>query len=57
MELIIEDCGYGFHYDPTNSLPSVGLQGMKERIKAVGGSLTIDSELGKGTVLSVKIPC
>ncbi|MGX1265104.1 two-component system NarL family sensor kinase [Rossellomorea marisflavi] len=57
VELIIEDDGYGFHYDPSNSLPSVGLQGMKERIKAVGGSLTIDTALGKGTVLSVKIPC
>ncbi|WRP07932.1 GAF domain-containing sensor histidine kinase [Rossellomorea aquimaris] len=56
IRLTIEDRGYGFQYDSKQSLPSVGIQGMRERVKSIGGELTIDSGLGKGTTISVQIP-
>jgi signal transduction histidine kinase len=34
----------------------LGLVGMKERVEMVGGSLTIESERGKGTTVRVEIP-
>jgi signal transduction histidine kinase len=33
-----------------------GLRGMRERVLALGGELTIDSEIGRGTMLTYKIP-
>jgi signal transduction histidine kinase len=35
----------------------VGLTGMADRVRAAGGSLTIDSPLGGPTVLTVEVPC
>ena len=54
--LTIEDRGNGFHYDRKQSLPSVGIQSMRERVKSIGGTFTIDSQLGRGTIISVQIP-
>ncbi len=56
IHLTIEDRGYGFQYDGKQSLPSVGIQSMKERVKSIGGTLKIDSQLGRGTVISVRLP-
>jgi two-component system, NarL family, sensor kinase len=56
IHLTIEDRGYGFQYDWKQSLPSVGIQSMRDRVKSIGGTLSIDSKLGKGTVISVQIP-
>jgi two-component system sensor histidine kinase DesK len=33
-----------------------GLSGMRERVRALGGSLTIDSPRGQGTCLKVVVP-
>ncbi|MPY93921.1 MAG: sensor histidine kinase [Acidimicrobiia bacterium] len=35
----------------------VGLRGLADRVDAVGGQLTIDSPLGRGTQLLVELPC
>ena len=35
---------------------SLGLLGMEERVALVGGSLTIESTLGMGTSVYVRIP-
>ncbi|TMU88435.1 GAF domain-containing sensor histidine kinase [Bacillus sp. BHET2] len=56
IHLLIEDRGYGFQYDKQQPLPSLGIQSMRERVKSIGGELTIDSQLGKGTSISVRIP-
>ncbi|PFA69536.1 histidine kinase [Bacillus sp. AFS015802] len=56
IDLTIEDKGSGFQYDREQSLPSVGIQSMKERVNSIGGTLTIDSELGRGTIISVQLP-
>ena len=58
--LVIEDDGCGF--EPSSFLESgghsgrLGLVGMRERAESVGGSLEIESALGCGTSLYVRIP-
>ncbi|CAN5675468.1 PAS domain S-box protein [soil metagenome] len=58
--LIIEDNGAGFvvHKDaaPDNSRQKLGLVGMRERAHIVGGEVEIESELGKGTTVFVRVP-
>ncbi len=58
--LTIRDNGKGFKLpDRVEDLAAVGklgLAGMQERARLVGGKLTIESELGKGTTLSAEIP-
>jgi signal transduction histidine kinase len=54
--LIIEDAGIGFDPIQARLLPGhLGLTSMQERVEALGGKLTIDSQPGKGTRLQVVI--
>lgn len=57
---IIEDDGVGFDVKQVlNRDPSkynLGLHGMQERAVLLGGSLTIESEQGRGTTIFVKVP-
>ena len=48
-----EDDGIGFL--PNNS-EGIGLKNLKSRIDELQGSLSIDSNPGKGTVISIHIP-
>jgi signal transduction histidine kinase len=55
LKLLIRDDGIGF--DPkevTNS--GLGLNQMRERVTAVGGTLQVDSEPGEGTIVIAEIP-
>jgi len=57
LHILIEDHGVGFNDDQVQkAYHSSGLTGMQERIDAVGGQLTLDSALGKGTQIQVTIP-
>jgi signal transduction histidine kinase len=52
----IEDAGVGFDPAKARSLPGhLGLTSMIERIQSLGGTLTIDSQPGKGTRLRVEL--
>ncbi len=53
--LTISDDGCGF-VAPTGRPSSFGLVGMRERVLMLGGDLQLDSRLGEGTTLSVRIP-
>ena len=53
--LTISDDGCGF-VAPTGRPSSFGLVGMRERVLMLGGELHLDSRLGEGTTLSVRIP-
>jgi signal transduction histidine kinase len=55
VQVSIEDDGHGF--DPSN-IPDghYGLVGINERIKLLGGQLTLCSAPGEGTKLDVAIP-
>jgi two-component system, NarL family, sensor histidine kinase DegS len=51
----INDNGAGF--DATNTKPeSFGIIGMKERADLLHGEITIDSKIGKGTAVTIRVP-
>jgi signal transduction histidine kinase len=53
LELTVEDDGHGF--DPARTR-GLGLLGMEERVKQLGGRLEIQSKPDKGTRLHVTLP-
>lgn len=55
VTLVIKDNGCGF--DPEHiKEDSFGLIGMKERVEMIDGTMTIDTQLGQGTRIFIKIP-
>lgn len=58
LRLVVEDDGQGF--EPTaaghEGRPRFGLQTMRERAEAIGGSLTVESNSGAGTRLTLTVP-
>ncbi|MBA7707152.1 Signal transduction histidine-protein kinase/phosphatase DegS [subsurface metagenome] len=58
--LIVRDNGKGFELpERIGDLASsgkLGLAGMQERAQLIGGTITLQSELGKGTTIAVKVP-
>jgi two-component system sensor histidine kinase UhpB len=56
LRIIVEDNGKGFDADLPAGAGRFGLAGMRERLAALGGTLAIDSRIGAGTTLYVRIP-
>ncbi len=60
VELTFEDDGKGFDTaqvtGPGRRMAGLGILGMQERVATLGGTLTLDSHPGGGTVLSVRVP-
>ncbi|WP_312932236.1 PAS domain S-box protein [Pseudomonas sp.] len=54
LRMTVIDDGVGFALDDSRPT-SFGLVGMRERVLMLGGSMTLDSEPGEGTSLSVTI--
>jgi signal transduction histidine kinase len=52
--LLIEDDGGGF--DPSRPGSGFGLQGMRERVDLLGGSMQVESRTGVGTTIAVEVP-
>jgi signal transduction histidine kinase len=55
IDVMIRDDGVGFNSSRTNG-GSLGLLGMKERVQALDGELTIASERRAGTTVRAQIP-
>jgi signal transduction histidine kinase/DNA-binding response OmpR family regulator len=53
---IVEDNGVGFDPEAARQSGRLGLFGMRERAEMLGGSLTIESAVGKGTTIFVEVP-
>jgi signal transduction histidine kinase len=51
--LAIQDDGRGFNPERDRGL---GLLGISERVHRLNGAMRIDSEEGKGTLLSIALP-
>ncbi len=61
IHLYITDDGKGFEVKRYFSSPpmirrGLGILGMKERVELAGGTFFIDSDLGQGTRISIKVP-
>lgn len=53
--LNVRDDGLGFDPQVTNN-NGLGLSQMKQRVKAVGGTFSLESKPGEGTVMTVQLP-
>lgn len=59
LQVAIQDNGKGFNLlSATANYPQqgLGLAGMQERAKALGGELHIDSQPGRGTIVRLSVP-
>ena len=56
VELIIKDDGTGIEKNKINSLKSMGIAGINERVKSVNGKIAISGVHGSGTMIRVIIP-
>jgi signal transduction histidine kinase len=56
IDLTVTDSGAGFHADEAMRGHGLGLISMQERLKAVGGRLSIHSERGRGTTIHAVAP-
>jgi len=60
LELSVKDDGHGFDVDDTleraTGGTALGLLGMQERVRALGGKIEIDSAPGRGTEIRVHMP-
>jgi signal transduction histidine kinase len=55
VNVTVQDDGVGF--DPARPLGTgIGLVGLRERVRELSGSLSIESQVRKGTMLSAKLP-
>ena len=54
LKVIVADDGIGF--DSTQRVSGLGLRGMEERVREIGGALTIKSVPAGGTTLEVRLP-
>jgi two-component system sensor histidine kinase UhpB len=52
--VVVQDDGLGI--SATDSLPGMGLLGMRERATLLGGSLSVESTRGRGTTIRVVFP-
>ena len=53
VALVIEDDGRGF--DAADPAEGFGLQGMRERVDLLGGTLQVESRVGAGTTVAVEV--
>jgi PAS domain S-box-containing protein len=56
VSLRITDAGRGFDPDLTNPAGGIGLLSMRERLRLVGGRLSVKSELMQGTEIFAEVP-
>jgi signal transduction histidine kinase len=57
VRVSVSDDGIGFEMERVTAAPShFGLLLMRERVEAVGGSLVIDAQLGRGVAVSAAVP-
>jgi signal transduction histidine kinase len=56
IDLCVSDTGAGFDPKSINIMGGIGLTSMKERLRLVGGHLSIESEPSRGTRIRAQIP-
>ena len=56
INVLVSDNGKGFNIESKNKSLSLGLKTLFERAKIIGAQLILDSELNKGTEMTLNIP-
>lgn len=56
IQLVVEDDGAGFDPSALSPADEVGIVGMRERLQLLGGSLRIETTLGRGTTVHARVP-
>ncbi len=56
VSLEVEDYGRGFEMDTDRSGEKHGIRNIRDRARAMGADLFIDSEVGRGTLVRVELP-
>ncbi len=56
LNIIVEDNGVGFEYDPRNKAYGVGLSNVMSRINHFNGQFEVDSSPDNGTTIIIDIP-
>lgn len=55
-EVVDDGCGFDPAWIDRDEKPCLGLLAMEERARNIGGSLSLESEPGRGTVVRVEVP-
>jgi signal transduction histidine kinase len=56
FDLTVSDCGVGFSLETARKGGGLGLNRMRERLKLVKGTLSIDSQTKSGTTIHARVP-
>jgi signal transduction histidine kinase len=56
IHLTVQDSGLGFDWEAAKQGRGLGLTSMEERLKVVNGTLSIASQLRRGTVIHARVP-
>ncbi len=56
LTAIVEDDGRGFTPGRSGRTDSIGLEGMRERVELIGGTLAVESAPGRGTTIRAELP-
>jgi signal transduction histidine kinase len=54
LHISVADDGVGI--DPARQRDGLGLRGIDERVKELGGTMTLASGVGRGTTLTIRLP-
>jgi signal transduction histidine kinase len=54
LEVSVQDDGIGL--DPARTAAGLGLRGIEERVRELGGTMRIHSAAGAGTTLKIRVP-
>ena len=56
--ITVTDNGVGFDTKKLENTDRVGIRAVKNRLEYfLGGTISFESEIGKGTVVTIRIPC
>lgn len=56
LSIIVEDSGIGFDAKKISKKEGMGLSSIEKRIKHIGGTMEVDSAIGKGASILIDIP-
>jgi signal transduction histidine kinase len=56
IHLMIGDSGVGFDIEAAKARPGLGFISMQERLRLLNGTLSIESQLERGTTIHASVP-